>query len=245
MVNRKNIFLVLFLVFGSFSFAQMKFGATFGANYNKPSYSMSSADTLTAPDTYQGSGVHGGLYYSYSFSGKEKPFGVQADLLFSTRQHHTSTSSFEEFDEDLTYARESFAEHKLVYFDLPIQFRYNLNFKKGKFGDKHVLSFLAGPQISFALSDKYEVEHTYILTSIDQRTIEQEVSNRKSYELAPFEFGLSVGVQFETSFGLRVGARYYRALTNMAADNDRLKINNQMVMAYIGFNFASIQIGKY
>ena len=243
MVFRIALFSTLFFI-SSTGFAQIRIGATAGANYNMPAYSMAKNDTLTNPSSYKSFGGHGGLYVSWSFLGKEKPIGVQSDVLISSRTHNTSTIGERVHDSLLNYDRESFAHHQLIYLDLPIHFRYNMNFQKGKFGDRNVLSFLLGAQTSLAISNKYEVEHTYTTSSLNQETIEREVLTKTPYDFVPFEIGLSAGVQFEMGNGFRCGGRYYRSFTNSALD-DNLKINSQMLMVFVGYNFATIKIGKW
>lgn len=240
-----RIFLIVTLFFiCSSHFAQIRIGATAGANYNMPVYSMAKNDSLTDPGSYKSFGGHGGLYVSWSFLGKEKPIGLQTDVLISSRTHNTSTFDNNVYDTLLSYNRESFAQHQLIYLDLPVHFRYNMNFQKGKFGDRNVLSFLLGPQASLAISNKYEVEHTYSITSLGQETIERDVSTKTPYSFAPFEIGMSAGVQYEMGNGFRCGGRYYRSFTSAALD-DNLKIVNQMLMVYVGYNFTTIKIGKW
>jgi len=220
-------------------FAQTKIGFTAGANYNKPAYSMS-GDSLTNPKDISSFGGHGGLYTYVNLAGKDMTFGVQSELLVSFRSHITKSLYSESVNDEIQYARESFAFQQMIYLDMPIHFRYNLIMQKGRFGDANMVSFLLGPQASFAIGKNYEVEHTYVTYLHDQPTILRQNSNKATFDYKPLEVGLSVGVQLELQAGFRTGFRYYRSFMNVA-DHDSLKIINQMMMLYIGFNVATIK----
>ena len=219
--------------------AQIKIGITAGANYNIPSYAMS-GDSLAGAGSVKSLGGHGGLHTYVNLAGKDMTYGVQVDLQASTRSHNTSTVQTTVVNPDINYYRESFAYQQMIYLDLPIQFRYNLILQKGRYGDANMLSFYAGPQASFALAKNYEVEHTFVTTLHGQQTIRRENSTEATFKYKPLEVGLSAGLQFELKVGFRVGFRYYRSFMNLA-DHESLKITNQMMMAYVGFNLATIE----
>lgn len=218
---------------------QTKIGFTVGANFNKPVYSMS-GDSLSNAKNISSFGGHGGLYTYTNLAGKSMTFGLQSELLVSSRSHNTSTRDSSSLNESIQFSRESFAFQQMIYLDLPIHFRYNLILQKGRFGDANMVSFLLGPQTSFAIGKKYEVEHTAVTYLHDQTTILRENSNKATFDYKPLEVGLSVGVQLELQAGFRTGFRYYRSFMN-TADHASLKINNQMMMLYVGFNFVTIK----
>lgn len=222
----------------STAFAQVKIGFTAGANFNKPSYSMS-GDSLYKANEISSFGGHGGLYSYVNLAGKKLTFGLQSELLVSFRSHATQSKDSLSVHPDIKYYRESFAQQQMIYLDLPIHFRYNLIMQKGRFGDANMLSFLVGPQTSFALGRNYSVEHTYVTYLHDQPTILRENSNRATFKYKPLEIGISAGVQLELQAGFRAGFRYYRSFMS-AAEHDSLKIVNQMMMLYVGYNFATI-----
>lgn len=228
--------LVLAAVTGS---AQVKLGFTMGANYNKPVYSMS-GDSLTNAQDIKSFGGHGGLYSYVNLAGKSMAFGLQSELLMSVRSHNTMTKDSSVANVNIRYNRESFARQQMLYLDLPIHFRYNLILQKGRFGDANMLSFLLGPQLSYAVGTSYSVENTLVTTIYNQQTILRDNSTRASFEYKPLEIGLSAGVQLELQLGLRAGFRYYRSFMNVA-DHESLKIVNQMMMLYVGYNFATIK----
>jgi hypothetical protein len=199
-----------------------------------------SGDSLTNPKDISSFGGHGGFYSYVNLAGKSMMFGLQSELLVSSRSHNTSTKDSSSVNENIQFARESYAFQQMIYLDMPIHFRYNLILQKGRFGDANMLSFLLGPQASFALGKSYEVEHTSVTYLHDQPTILRENSNKATFNYKPLEVGLSVGVQLELQAGFRTGFRYYRSFMNLA-DHESLKINNQMMMLYIGYNFATIK----
>lgn len=219
--------------------AQVKIGATAGGNFNKPVYAMP-GDSISSPGDISSFGGHGGLYTYVNLDAKKLTYGVQSELLISTRSHGTSSSDSTSVHPDLSYSRESFAWQQMLYLDLPVHFRYNLVMQKGRFGDANMFSILAGPQVSFAVGRAYEVEHTYSTILHDQATITRETSNQATFKYRPLEVGLSTGIQMELQVGFRAGFRYYRSFMNLA-DHDDLKIFNQMMMLYVGYNFATIK----
>lgn len=223
-------------------FAQVKIGFTAGANFNIPVYTMS-GDSLSKDYKVNSFGGHGGLYTYLNLAGKKLTFGLQSELLVSFRSHATQSKDSLKVHTEIKYYRESFAYQQMIYLDLPIHFRYNLIMQKGRFGDANMLSFLVGPQTSFALGRDYSVEHTYVTYLYDQPTISREESNRATFNYKPLEIGISAGAQLELQTGFRAGLRYYRSFMS-AADHDSLKIFNQMLMLYVGYNFASINKGR-
>ena len=222
-----------------FLYGQTKIGFTAGLNYNKPAYKMS-GDSLTNATDISSFGGHGGLYTYVNLAGKSMTFGLQSELLVSSRSHNTMTKDSTAVHENIQFARESYAFQQMIYLDMPIHFRYNLILQKGRFGDANMLSFLLGPQASFALGKSYEVEHTYVTYLHDQATILRENSNNATFKYKPLEVGLSVGAQLELQSGFRTGFRYYRSFMNLA-DHETLTIHNQMMMLYIGYNFVTIK----
>lgn len=233
----RTISLAVSILATALIFAQGKIGFTAGVNFNKPVYSMS-GDSLTNPGDIKSFGGHGGLYSYVNLAGKDMNYGLQSELLVSSRSHGTMSKDSSKVNDDINYYRESFAWQQMIYIDAPIHFRYNLILQKGRYGDANFLSFLVGPQFSFAVAKKYDVQHTFVTSLHDQETILREESNNATFTYKPLEIGLSAGIQLELKAGFRTGFRYYRALTN-TADHESLKINNQMLMLYIGFNFAS------
>lgn len=223
-------------VFGQ---VKAKYGFTMGANLNMPSYSMS-GDSLAGADKISSLGGHGGFYNYANLSGKNNTFGLQSEVLFSVRSHNTNSKETFVAHEEINYYRESFAFQQMMYVDAPIHFRYNINFQKGRYGDVNALSVLVGPQTSMAVGRKYSVEHTYVTTLLDQETIQRETSNKATFDYRPFEVGISAGLQLELDFGLRTGFRYYRSFMNVA-DHESLKIINQMMLFYVGYNFVTIK----
>ena len=128
----------------------------------------------------------------------------------------------------------------MIYLDLPVHFRYNYVMQRGRFGDANMVSLIAGPQVSFAVGRAYEVEHTNSIILHDQATVLREKSNEATFKYKPLEVGISAGVQMELQVGFRAGFRFYRSFMNLA-DHDDLKIFNQMMMLYVGYNFATIK----
>jgi len=241
-MNLNKLFATLFLACLSFAASsQLKLGVNAGVNYNMPSYKMSSPDTLTNTNEYKGLGANFGLYGYYNLAGRDQTYGVQAELLITTRTHTTYSNSTQEVNDEIFYFNESHALQNMMYLDLPIHFRYNLVFKKGKFGDANLLGFFGGLQASYMLSAKYDVDHTTLVSVSGQETILRVNSNKPTFEYSPFEIGLSAGFLFEMQVGIRVGVRFYRSFMN-AADHEpgKLTINHQMLMAFVGFNFATI-----
>lgn len=226
--------------FSGFVFGQTKIGFTAGLNYNKPVYDMS-GDSLSSSNNISSFGGHGGLYTYVNLAGKNMTFGVQSELLVSSRSHNTSTRDSLNVNANLQFSRESYAFQQMIYLDMPVHFRYNLIFQKGRFGDANMVSFLLGPQASFAIGKGYEVEHTYVTYLHDQRTILRENLTKATFTYNPLEVGLSAGVQLELQAGFRTGFRYYRSFMNTAGEHDSLKIFNQMMMLYVGYNFATIK----
>ncbi len=236
----KNVLLLLFVfVFTNLAIGQLKLGFNAGVSYNMPSYKMSSQDTLTNTNEYRGLGANFGLYGYLNLAGKDQTYGVQAELLMSTRSHTTFSKANEEVNSEIFYYRESHALQSMMYFDLPVHFRFNKVFKKGKFGDANLLGFFVGPQASYMLSAKYDVDHTSLTSVQGQETILRENSNKPTFKYNEFEFGISGGLLFEMQAGFRIGARFYRSFMS-AADHERLSINHQMLVAFVGFNFAKI-----
>ncbi len=238
MLTKKLLFVALGASLSFFSIAQFKMGFTTGANYNMPSYKMSSPDTLTNANEYRGAGFHAGLYSYLNLGGKQQMYGVQAEVLISTRNHVTYSDDKEIVTDQIFYYRESHALQKMMYADLPVHFRFNKVFKKGKFGDANMLGVFVGPQASLLITNKYDADHTFVTHVSGQETILRENTNRPTFDYNAFEMGLSAGVLFEMQVGLRVGVRYYRSFMS-AADHDKLTIHNQMLMAFVGFNFAT------
>jgi hypothetical protein len=240
MIVKKAFMLFVVCLSTNIAIGQLKLGFNAGVNYNMPSYKMSSQDTLTNTNEYRGLGANFGLYGYLNLAGKDQTFGVQGELLISTRSHTTYSQANEEVNNEIFYYRESHALQNMMYADLPVHFRFNKVFKKGKFGDANMLGIFVGPQASFMLSAKYDVDHTS-LTSVQggQETILRENSKTPTFKYSPFEVGLSAGVLYEMQVGFRVGVRFYRSFMS-AADHERLSINHQMLMAFVGFNFAKI-----
>jgi hypothetical protein len=236
----KTALVVVVTSLASTSFGQLKLGFTAGANYNMPSYKMSSQDTLSNTNEYRGLGANFGLYGYLNLAGKDQTYGVQAELLVSTRTHTTYSQSTQEVNSEIFYFNESHALQNMMYADLPVHFRFNKVFKKGKFGDANLLGIFVGPQASFMLSAKYDVDHTSLVSvQGGQETILRENSKTPTFEYSPFEIGFSAGVLYEMQVGFRVGVRFYRSFMS-AADHERLSINHQMLMGFVGFNFAKI-----
>lgn len=240
MLTKKMLFAALGASLSFVSLAQFKMGFTVGANYNMPSYKMSSPDTLTNPNQYRGAGAHGGLYSYLNLAGRSQSFGIQQELMVSTRNHNTYSESKEVVNDDIFYYRESFASQSMIYFDIPVHFRFNKVFKKGKFGDANLLGVFVGAQTSILISRKYEVEHTYLTHVSGQETILRETNDKPDFTYVPFEWGLSTGVLYEMQNGLRLGVRYYRSFSTAALSFSSLTIKNQMLMAFVGFNFLSV-----
>lgn len=234
---RGVIGMCFFVAMTHVTFGQLRLGFNVGMNYNMPAYKMSGQDTLTNVNEYRGVGMNLGVYSYLNLAGRKQTFGVQAELLVSTRNHTTYSHSTEEVNSEIFYFRESHALHNLVYLDLPVHLRFNKIFKKGRFGDANLLGMFAGLQASYLMYAKYDVDHTQLLNVSGQETISRENSSRPTFEYNPFEIGVSAGLMYEWQFGLRVGVRYYRSFVNLA-DHQRLKINHQMLMATVGYNIA-------
>jgi hypothetical protein len=239
MLKRHFVTVLFCTLVSSFSIAQLKLGFSAGGNYNMPSYKMSSQDTLTNTKEYRGAGANFGFYSYLNLAGRDQTYGVQAELLMSTRGHVTYSESTQEVNSDIFYYRESHALQNMMYADLPVHFRFNKVFKKGKFGDANLLGVFVGAQASFMLSAKYDVDHTYLTNVQGQETILRENSTKPTFEYKPFEIGVSAGFLYEMQSGFRVGVRFYRSFMS-AADHERLTINHQMLMGFVGFNFATI-----
>ena len=237
MTIRGILGVLLLTIMAPFVWGQLRLGFNTGLNYNMPAYKMSSQDTLTNTNEYRGVGMNVGVYSYLNLAGRKQTFGVQAELLVSTRNHTTYSQATEEINNEVFYFRESHALHNMVYVDLPVHLRINKIFKKGRFGDANLLGMFAGLQASYLMYAKYDVDHTQLLSVSGQETISRETTNRPTFAYNPFELGVSAGLMYEWQFGVRVGVRYYRSFVNLA-DHDRLKIKHQMILATVGYNLA-------
>lgn len=236
--SMRRILLICLFAFSFNAQSQLKFGLTVGGNYNLPAYSAS-GDTLSGFSVENSMGFHGGIYSAYHI-GKDMMFSVQSELLFSTRSHNTYSSSEYLSHENISYFSESYARQNMMYVDMPIHFRYNYVMQKGRYGDANMASVMVGPQVGWALGSDYFNEQTNVITVQGQSTTTRRTTETANYKFVPLDYGISAGLQMEFQMGLRFGARFYRAFSS-ASDNDPsdLKINNQMLLFFVGFNFPS------
>lgn len=206
-----RILLVFTMVWCSFlAQSQIKFGVIAGYNYSLPKYATQ-GDSL---DNHSASGqsFSGGVFGSYEFNDN---FELLAELLVSGR-HHNSALIVDRSHAGFDYYEEHFSSVQTFNLEVPILASGKMVFRKGRYGNTQTLSGFVGPSFMVNLSDKYYRNSAYRISIYNQESIEKEEVFESPIDYRSFNIGIIAGVQYEFTFGLRVGARFQ---TNFMKEN--------------------------
>lgn len=207
---RKIILLFTVLCFSFLAQSQIKLGAIAGYNYSMPKY-KTMADSLTN-HSVSGYGVSGGVFGSYEFHDN---FELLTEVLISGR-HHNTTLIVEESKGDFKFYEEHFSSIQTINLEVPILAAAKMNFRKGRYGNTKTLSGYIGPVFMVNLSDSYYRSSAYRISVYNQESIEKEEITESPIDYRGINLGFIAGVQYEFTFGLRVGARFQ---TNFMKEN--------------------------
>lgn len=227
----KKIFLFITLsLFSMGAFSQLKFGVKAGVNYTFPSYSVS-ADSIDKPKT-SGIGSAYGFFLDLPIS---ETFFFQPEFLVSFR-YYNSVVTVEESAPNLSVKREDFGYHKLIYAEVPLLFKYNVEINTGKYGRDNFLGLYAGPVLGLQLGKGYVGERTTTVTAYDQATVTTTEFSKSEIDYKPFDLAIAAGAMYDFEKGARIGLRFIRSLSAVN-NNDGFKINHNVLQFTFGYNF--------
>lgn len=238
---------------------QSGIGFKAGVNFSNHALSQQQKDNWNANLT---PGFQAGAFYDMSFGGM---FGLQIEALFTRRGTARETKVplyFENFISNTTAqgftrvgdltGNVDYKEH-ISYVDFPVMFKFNLRSR----GISPY--FMAGPQLSFALSARqkdifYEGSmDNYILNGtgfVYENTVlvedaiantELEIGTGRNDYIRPSDFGIALGagLSIELDFGYIVAdLRYYIGMSNIRnSNNPILDTKNRSVMINVGYMY--------
>lgn len=176
---------------------ELKVGIKAGINYSNV-YSESGDDYVADGKV----GFAGGVFVSIPLS---QLIGIQPELLYSQKGFKTEGTFFD-------------GKVTSNHLDLPVHLQIK---------PTENISLLVGPQLSYLLSTKYEIDG---LSLVDEEDLEDE-NNRAT-------FGISAGVDF-TIQNFLISARGSWDLSKFNKDNSTSDINykNQLFQITLGYRF--------
>lgn len=176
---------------------ELKVGIKAGINYSNV-YSESGDDYVADGKV----GFAGGVFVSIPLS---QLIGIQPELLYSQKGFKTEGTFFD-------------GKVTSNHLDLPVHLQIK---------PTENISLLVGPQLSYLLSTKYEIDG---LSLVDEEDLEDE-NNRAT-------FGISAGVDF-TVQNFLISARGSWDLSKFNKDNSTSDINykNQLFQITLGYRF--------
>lgn len=176
---------------------ELKVGIKAGINYSNV-YSESGDDYVADGKV----GFAGGVFVSIPLS---QLIGIQPELLYSQKGFKTEGTFFD-------------GKVTSNHLDLPVHLQIK---------PTENISLLVGPQLSYLLSTKYEIDG---LSLVDEEDLEDE-NNRAT-------FGISAGVDF-TLQNFLISARGSWDLSKFNKDNSTSDINykNQLFQITLGYRF--------
>ena len=212
------------------AFSQLKFGIKGGMNYTFPSYSVS-ADSIGKPKT-SGIGTVVGFFCDVPLS-ETFFFMPEANLSFRYYNSVVETSGSGDNFSSLT---EQFGYHKLVYLEVPLLFKLNMEINTGKYGRDNFLGIYAGPVFGLQLGKGFVGETVSTVTVYDQTTVSKTEFSENDIDYKPFDLAISAGVMYDFEKGPRIGLRFLRSLAAVN-NNDEYSINHNVLQFTVGYNF--------
>ena len=234
----KKVILILtlsLLAVGAFS--QVKFGLKAGVNYTFPSYSVK-ADSIGKPST-SGIGSAFGVFLDLPLTDN---LFFQVEALASFRYYNsvvktsTNENNFSSTTEVLGY-------HKLIYAEIPLMFKYNINLNTGKYGRSNVIGVYAGPVLGIQVGKGYIGETVTSVTVLSQNTVTKSELSQTDIDYKPFDLAIGAGAMYDFEKGLRIGLRFIRSLAAVN-NNNGYSINHnllQLSLGYVIFNDRAIR----
>lgn len=162
-------------------------------------------------DTKSLMGLHVGAFAEIQFTER---FSFQPELLYSMQGAKMEESAVGMSME---------AKYKLSYINVPLMV---------KFYAAESFFIEAGPQVGFLMSAKTEWEAS-------GGGLNESGDEDIKDELKSIDFGLNIGIGYNFTENLSVGARYNLGLSNIAdvEDGDDYKINNRVIQVSVGYRF--------
>jgi len=208
------VFLVLSLLFGSVSFAQVKVGVTAGlnaSNFVEDGIDESAFNT----NRY---GFLGGLVFDLGIT---KSFSIIPELLYIQKGAGISAESNDGGSIKIMV--------NLDYVQIPVNFAYKLNM-----GSSAKLLLFAGPYFGYAISGKNTVEAK--INGEKQKESEDVKFGTEDDEMNPLDIGFNIGL------GVQVGKGFFKfqvipGLSNLNNDDSSYKLNNGGVAFSLGYFF--------
>ncbi len=227
----KKIFLFLTLsLFTMGAFSQTKFGIKAGMNYTFPTYNISS-DSIGKPST---SGI-GSVYGFFLDLPLSDNLYFQAEALLSFR-YYNSVVKTEASSSGFASITEEYGYHKLMYAEIPLLFKYNLEINTGKYGRNNFLGLYAGPVLGLQLGKGYVGETVTSVTVFDQNTVTKTETSETDIDYKPFDLAIGAGAVYDFEKGARIGLRFVRSLAAVNK-NDDYSINHNVLQLTFGYNF--------
>lgn len=179
-------------------------GVQVGPSVSNTAIKSSSGDQTI--DTTSRTGLSGGVLVELPVSGF---FSIQPELNYIPRGFQMSDSVFD--------ANFSF---NMNYIELPLLLKGNLR------GKSTVLSFLAGPSVSYLVSNSYEltVNDSLLGTSHESGSLNSKNFNTLNFGV---DFGLSMGVNVSDAVMMTVGGRFYLSMTDALKDEGSSGISSK------------------
>ena len=227
----KKIFLILTLsLFTMGAFSQLKFGIKGGVNYTFPSYNIK-ADSIDKPST---SGI-GSVYGFFVDMPISDNLFFQAEALLSFR-YYNSVVTTEASSSGFSSTTEEFGYHKLMYAEIPLLFKYNVEINTGKYGRNNFLGIYAGPVLGLQLGKGYVGETVTSVTVFDQNTVTKTETSETDIDYKPFDLAIGAGAMYDFEKGARIGIRFIRSLAAVN-NNEEYAINHNVLQLTFGYNF--------
>lgn len=187
---------------------EVKFGAKAGLNIATLTGDLEDASSKV--------GFHVGGFAEIMFSDK---FAFQPELLFSTQgakaEYNYSGDGYSE-KEETTF--------KLNYLNIPLMAKYFATEK---------LFIEAGPQIGFAMGEKYDSDYT--VTYAGETYSESEDGDLE--DISSIDFGLNFGLGYEFTENIFAGARYNLGLSNVYDGEGDGELKNSVFQISVGYKF--------
>lgn len=226
-----KVFISCFLIFAfsPFTFSQIRLGAHFGSSLNLTNISSSPASDLSGIEV-SGFGHHGGVFVEYQI---DKEFTVMGELNVNGKSYNSVLNETEQRGTQI-YTVENYTYANPIYVETPILAKYNLVFRKGKYGQPNNLGLYAGAVVGFQFMQNYKSETTFITTVLNQTTVERFTSEDVAHDIQPLDVSLALGAAFDFGFGLRAGLRAQLAFMDASA-SEEITIKNHQVMVSLGY----------
>jgi len=208
---KKTIFiLVLSLLMGSASFAQVKIGVTAGVNAANFVVSDKEEDDYNR-NRY---GLIGGLVVDLGIT---KNFSIIPEIHYIQKGAGSSES-------DHGYTSKSMFNIDYIQMPLDLTLKFGKNFK---------FLIFAGPYVGYAISAKVKGEYTY--DGETKKYDEKITLGKKEGELNPLDFGVDLGLGFQYGRGF-LKLRCLAGLSNLQ-NNSSLKFSNAGIALTAGVLF--------